>query len=236
MKRTIFFFTLLFCSTWAHAQTLLERIVDSALIKERHEAIMSKLDSAYCWPDTICPFDSKDLIIYDVYWINYASEESNFVVFDTNKFNKNYFVSGKFLDDWYNIKEQENIQMDNLLIHEMHLFDTVNDKAYFFYEHTHEIQSHFSFDNFLGKLFKSKTIDYVLYFPTFVTHYDSSIIDEPDMYDSVFISLGTIEKHHCFALKENHFFFIDLVNEKIYPMEEVVENHWDWITNVIEKQ
>ena len=44
------------------------------------------------------------------------------------------------------------------------------------------------------------------------------------------------ELGYCFAMKGNRFFYIDLGNKKIYPMEEVVENHWGWITNVIEKQ
>lgn len=36
-------------------------------------------------------------------------------------------------------------------------------------------------------------------------------------------------------MKGSQFFYIDTWKEKIYPMEWVVENHWEWITNVKEK-
>ena len=54
----------------------------------------------------------------------------------------------------------------------------------------------------------------------------------PDFCDGtcIYWNLG-----YCFAMKGKQFFYIDLDHEKIYPMEEVIENHWDWITNVIEK-
>ena len=69
-------------------------------------------------------------------------------------------------------------------------------------------------------------IDFVFCFPTFFGKADWDFSK-----DYVFWSPG-----YYFAMKGDKFFYIDTQEKKIYPMEEVVENHWNWITNVIEKQ
>ena len=251
---------MLFWSSLAHAQTLLERIVDSALINERHEFFLSKLDSAFIFDDNkqefVRPFESADCVIHEIY--NCNKNGSNFIRFDetsinlidTNLFTKKYFISGRFLEDWVDLIEQGKAEIELYDYHDSFVFDTVNDKPYTFpksepqlvkIHHVsnnldtiyskfgypiHDISNSPYAEDFLGKLYKTKTIDFVFHYPTFI-HYDSGFSKQP------YISW---ELGYCFAMKGNQFFYIDLDNKKIYPMEEVVENHWDWITNVIEKQ
>ena len=264
MKKTIlFFFTLLFCFTLANAQTLLERIVDSTLmaqISARNEQLLSRLDSAFFFDNDknefIRPFEPENCVIYDVYncirlgecFANLFLYEEGLI--DTTLFTKKYFVSGKFLEDWVDLIEQGKAEIELYDYHDSFVFDTVNDKPYTFpksepqlvkIHHVsnnldtiyskfgypiHDISNSPYAEDFLGKLYKTKTIDFVFHYPTFI-HYDSGFSKQP------YISW---ELGYCFAMKGNQFFYIDLDNKKIYPMEEVVENHWDWITNVIEKQ
>lgn len=70
MKKSILF-VLIFCSTWVNAQTLLERTVDSVSIKERHEFILSKLDSAFIFDNDklefVRPFEPENCVVYDTY-------------------------------------------------------------------------------------------------------------------------------------------------------------------------
>lgn len=257
MKKSILF-VLVFCSTWANAQTLLERIVDSVSIKERNEIVLSKLDSAFVFDNDklefVRPFELEHVVIHEVYncedyegAMNIANLREHLV--DTNMFNKNYFVSGRFLEDWVSLKEQGKVGIDclNSLIRPF-VFDTVNDKAYYMHleakprlvEIHHvstavdTIYSKFGYRInelsedcvFIGKLFKAKAIEFVFYYPTFIRKNDEDFCDGTCIY----WNLG-----YCFAMKGKQFFYIDLDHEKIYPMEEVIENHWDWITNVIEK-
>ena len=249
---------MLFWSSLAHAQTLLERIVDSALINERHEFFLSKLDSAFVFDDNkqefVRPFESADCVIHEIY--NCNKNGSNFIRFDetsinlidTNLFTKKYFISGRFLEDWVALKEQGKAKIDYLVPRDVFVFDTVRSKAYYLDFRTthHEIQNPLGLNNndatiqygyivsrgfqeeekdFIGALFKTKAIDFVFQYPTFIHHDGSPTV--------AYISW---ELGYCFAMKGNRFFYIDLGNKMIYPMEEVVENHWGWITNVIEKQ
>lgn len=257
MKKSILF-VLMFCSSLANAQTLLERIVDSVSIKERHEFILSKLDSAFVFDNRksefVRPFEPENVVIHEIYNCDDYREAANIVnlqnhLVDTNMFNKNYFVSGKFLEDWVDLKEQGKAKLDyfSSLIRPF-VFDTVNDKAYscigakprlveihhvstgvdtIYSKFGYEINERFEDCVFIGKLFKAKTVEFVFRYPTFVRK------DDEDFCDGTCIFWNT---GYCFAMKGKQFFYIDLCNEKIYPMEEVVENHWDWITNVIKKQ
>ncbi len=256
MKKSILF-ALVFCSTWANAQTLLERIVDSVSIKERNEFILSKLDSAFIFDNDklefVRPFEPENCVVYDIYnchegrsgigGSNYFYYEEALI--DTNLFTKNYFVSGKFLEDWVKLEEQgkAGISVDDSFV-----FDTVNNKAYSCVKRyprldkIHHVSDDLDtvfckfgypireldhdYEEFLGKLFKADVIDFVFCFPTFFGKADWVFSK-----DHVFWNLG-----YYFAMKGDKFFYIDTQEKKIYPMEEVVENHWDWITNVIEKQ
>lgn len=262
MKKSILF-VLIFCSTWVNAQTLLERIVDSVSIKERHEFILSKLDSAFIFDNDklefVRPFEPENCVVYDTYNChkgpggNYFYYEESLV--DTNLFTKNYFVSGKFLADWVKLVEQGKA---GIRVNDSFVFDTVNDKAYSCVKRyprlskihhvshdldtilhiSHDLDTFFckfgypireldhNYEEILGKLFKADVIDFVFCFPTFFGKADWDFSK-----DYVFWSPGCY-----FAMKGDKFFYIDTQEKKIYPMEEVVENHWDWITNVIEKQ
>lgn len=263
MKKTILFFTLLFCFTLAHAQTLLERIVDSTLmaqISARNEQLLSRLDSAFFFDNDknefIRPFEPENCVIYDVYNCRCLGEGfANLFLYeegliDTNLFTKKYFVSGKFLEDWVDLIEQGKAEIELYDYHDSFVFDTVNDKPYTFpksepqlvkIHHVsnnldtlyckfgypiHDISNSSYAEDFLGKLYKTKAIDFVFHFPTFFEKADWDVSK-----DYVFWSPG-----YYFAMKGNQFYYIDTQEKKIYPMEEVVENHWDWITNIIEKQ
>ena len=205
----------LFCSGLANAQTLFERLVDSAMIEKRHEMLLSKTDSP------------QNFIVCEMNWVE-TDPDSSFIVIDTNKFSKKYFVQGRFLEDWIEWKEREQVPVDDRFTREMFLFDTVNEKSYYFYEFEGIIEHHFSKDDYLCKLFESKTVDFVFYYPTFVHHHDSS----SPYYEG--LPNDFMEIRCCFALKGDQFFYIDAFKEKIYPLEEVMESHWDWITNVKE--
>lgn len=260
MKKSILF-ALLFCSTWVNAQTLLERIVDSVSIKERHEFILSKLDSAFIFDNDklefVCPFEPENCVVYDIYNCHKGRSgggRSNFFYYeealiDTNMFTKKYFVSGKFLEDWVKLEEEGRT---GISVEDSFVFDTVNDRAYScvkrhprlskIHHVSHDLDTFFckfgypirdldhyneiTLEKTLGKLFKTDVIDFVFCFPTFFGKADWDFSK-----DYIFWSPG-----YYFAMKGNQFYYIDIQEKKIYPMEEVVENHWDWITNVIEKQ
>lgn len=241
MRKYCVLFALMCCSVFANAQILLERIVDSALVKEQHEFIMSKLDSAYIpiMGEYIHPFESKDCVIHEIYNCHDTCSGLNFVLYkepclnlvDTNKFSKNYFVSGEFLEDWVELKEQGKVLINYYMFaHDVFIFDTVNNKSYsisdtpcsfgYFIDRNFQAEE----NDFLGILFKSDTIDFVFHYPTF-THHDGG----PE------VRYISWELGYCFGMKGSQFFYIDTWKEKIYPMEWVVENHWEWITNVKEK-
>ena len=257
MKRYAFILVLMLCSVSTKAQTLLERIMDSALMAEisaQNELILSKLDSAFFFDhdkhEFVRPFEPENCVICDVYncrsldgWGNLFFYEEGLI--DTNLFTKKYFVSGKFLEDWVDLKEQGKAKIE-LFDPYSFVFDTVNDKAYTFPESKPRLEKihyvsinldtiykkfgypiqDFSLDeNYIGKLYKTKTIDFVFHYPTFI-HYDPGFSGQP------YISWGL---DYWFGMKGNQFFYIDTWEKMIYPMEEVVENHWDWITNVKQK-
>lgn len=254
MKKYAFIFVLMLCSVSTKAQTLLEKIVDSSLVKEQHEFILSKLDSAFFFDhdkhEFVRPFEPENCVICDVYNCRSLEGGGNLFFYeegliDTNLFTKKYFVSGKFLEDWVDLKEQGKAKIE-LFDPYSFVFDTVNDKAYTFPESKPRLEKihyvsinldtiykkfgypiqDFSLDeNYIGKLYKTKTIDFVFRYPTFI-HYDPGFSEQP------YISW---ELSYCFGMQGNQFFYIDTWGKKIYPMEEVVENHWDWITNVKQK-
>lgn len=253
-------FALVCCSVFANAQTLLERIVDSALVKEQHEFIMSKLDSANMWDGTRPPFELKGIIINEIYYCHNNHYPINVIEFDengwnpvdTNLFNKNFFISGAFLEDWIDLKERGEV----LIGFYSFLFDTIANKAYLFSPkpslHTTDQvidgidttfqwygylirNCYFEGEAFLGKLFKNNTIDIVFRYPTFVRHYDNSgVLSQYISNDYIFW-----ESDFYFAAKGNQLYFIDMTvddgDPMIYPLEWVLENHWEWITNVKEK-
>lgn len=256
MKKTIFFLVLIFCSTLAHAQMLLERIVDSVPIKEYQEFVKSKTkaDSVFLFFENefFCPFEPEDFVIHEVYNCRGLGGCMNIVnmregLVDTSLFTKSYFINGTFLEDWVNLKEQGKANIDNASLIRPFIFDTTTDKAYsciakepklveihhrswdldtIYRRSGYKIDERWEDRVFIGKLFKSKAIEFVFHYPTFIKK------DDEDFCDGTCIFWNT---GYCFGMKGNQFFYIDLDNEKIFPMEEVVENHWDWITNVKEK-
>jgi len=201
MKKYAFIFVLMLCSVSTKAQTLLEKIVDSSLVKEQHEFILSKLDSAFFFTmgEYVRPFKSKDCVIHEIYschtkyisnCISYDEESLNPI--DTNLFNKDYFVSGKFLEDFANLKEQGKVYIEYMFTENVFIFDTANNKSYSIskspkiYEiknsnslEKSDTTSQFGYkvyryfdaeeNDFLGELFKSKKIDLIFHYPTF-TH------------------------------------------------------------------
>lgn len=256
MKKYAFIFVLMLCSVSTKAQTLLEKIVDSSLVKEQHEFILSKLDSAFFFTmgEYVRPFKSKDCVIHEIYschtkyvlnCISYYEESLNPI--DTNLFNKDYFVSGKFLEEFANLKEQGKVYIDYMFTENVFIFDTANNKSYniskspkiYEIKNSNSLEksdttSQFGYkvyryfeaeeNDFLGELFKSKKIELIFHYPTF-THHDGSPT----------VRYISWELGYCFGMQGNQFFYIDTWGKKIYPMEEVVENHWDWITNVKQK-
>lgn len=247
-KRHLFLAMLLFCSAFANAQGLLDRIIDTALVREQHESVLLKLDSARCFPYKNISLDNKNCIVCEVYNCHSKGTILNLFpleegLIDTNMFSKSYFVNGQFLKDWVDLKEQGRVLIDYMIGHDEFIFDTVGNKAYIISTEPtlHEIRSvsssndttyqwfgyqlydGFEEQHFIGKLFKENAIDFAFYYPTFV-----DFEDPQDPY----ITWSS----YCFAMKKDRFYYIDAIDEKIYPLEEVVENHWDWITNVIEKQ
>ena len=66
-KRHFFLAMLLFCSAFANAQGLLDRIIDTALVREQHESVLLKLDSARCFPHKNISLDNKNCIVCEVY-------------------------------------------------------------------------------------------------------------------------------------------------------------------------
>ena len=248
-KEAILIFLSLFCSTLANAQTLWGRIVDTAVVRKQHELVLSNLDSARCFPYKSISLDPKNCIVCEVYNCHSKGVGLNFFpieegLIDTNMFSKSYFVSGQFLEDWVNLKEQSAALIDYIMGRDMFLFDTIGNKAYtistkptmhevrsvsssrdtIYQWYGYELHDGFAEQHFVGKLFKENTIDFAFCYPTFIDYEDPQ---------HPFIAWNL---SYCFAMKGNRFFYIDAINEKIYPLEEVVEDHWNWITNVVEKQ
>lgn len=251
MKKKLVLFALVLYSVFANAQSILDRVTDSAAIAKQHDLIISKLDSAFIFPDTTIPFNPKDCIIFEIYNCHDNSNCKNSSdlsegLIDTSLFSKKYFISGKFLEDWIILKEKGKARID---ISEIAIYDTLNMKSYscppkkprlhnihhvgedcdttysvYGYSIHREIRD---FD-YIGTLFKIKQVDFVFCYPTFVSASDFEIPSYDISWD-----FG-----YYFAKKGNQFYIIgiDSENEKIYPLEEVVENHWDWITNVIKKE
>lgn len=260
MRKLLVILVLMCCSVFANAQTLLERIVDSALVKEQHEFIMSKLDSAYMWDGMRPTFDKKDIVINRLYYCHKYFDRLSVIDFeenvwnpvDTNLFNKNYFISGKFLEDWIDLKENGEVSIGCYPF----LFDTITNKAYrlatkpllhttdqvvdgvdtSFQWYGYLISNCYFFgETFLGKQFKNNTVDFVFFYPTFICHHDNA----GTLNQNISNDYISWDADFYFAIKGDRFYFIDMTIDDgepmIYPLEWVVENHWEWITNVKEK-
>lgn len=249
MKKKLVLFALVLYSVFANAQSILDRAIDSADIAKRRDLILSKLDSAFISPDTTIPFNPKDCVILEIY---NCHDNSNCInrsdlsegLIDTSLFSKKYFISGKFLEDWIILKEKGKARID---ISEIAIYDTLNMKSYSCppkkpylhnihcggvdYDTTYSVYGYSihreirDFD-YIGMLFNTKQVDFVFCYPTFVSAPDFDISSYDISWD-----FG-----YYFAKKGNQFYFINSGNEKIYPLEEIAEYHWDWITNVIKKE
>lgn len=173
-------------------------------------------------------------------------------IIDTSLISKDYFLSGKYIIDFYDKTKSSDSTEAYISCRRSFIYDTVKQITYRFkvsgwtdrlyYDEWDKkagrdtsrkpskylTHPHYPFEDYIGYLFYNNVIDFVFSFPTYFDYDEKLILSSTDTYFA-------IKEEKIYVIYENWTPENKGNNPQIIPIEEYLDCCWEEMTNVSKK-